>query len=152
MPATGPRSHRNRGPHDARPADGPDEDAHPRRFVDRDYLASIAATIYGGSTDFGNADITQIIGHQLAAGSRRGYLYQLLAGSVWSSLFALPAIRQPTLIVAGTDESDHSDHQRPHHGPAAAARHPPHTHPGGHVDLLTNASTLGPIIEDFLAT
>ena len=27
-----------------------------------------------------------------------------------------------------------------------------HTHPGGHVDLLTNASTLGPIIEDFLAT
>ncbi|GAF43249.1 hypothetical protein RW1_006_01450 [Rhodococcus wratislaviensis NBRC 100605] len=26
-----------------------------------------------------------------------------------------------------------------------------HTHPGGHVDLLTNASTLGPIIEDFLA-
>lgn len=104
MPATGPRRHRNRRPHGARPAVGPDEDAHPRRFVDRDCLASIAATIYGGSADFGNADIAQIVGHQLAAGSRRGYLYQLLAGSVWSSLFALPAIRQPTLIVAGTDD------------------------------------------------
>ncbi|WP_370180094.1 alpha/beta fold hydrolase [Rhodococcus wratislaviensis] len=123
----------------------------PRRFVDRDCLASIAATIYGGSADFGNADIAQIVGHQLAAGSRRGYLYQLLAGSVWSSLFALPAIRQPTLIVAGTD-----DPIIPIINAHIMARLLPHatlhTHPGGHVDLLTNASTLGPIIEDFLAT
>ncbi|MFE5706138.1 alpha/beta fold hydrolase [Rhodococcus koreensis] len=121
----------------------------PRRFVDRDYLASIAATIYGGSTDYGNADITQIVGHQLAAGSRRGYLYQLLAGAVWSSLPALPAIRQPTLIIAGTD-----DPIIPTINAHIMARLLPHatlhTHPGGHVDLLTNATTLGPIIEDFL--
>nr|EJI94365.1 poly(3-hydroxyalkanoate) depolymerase [Rhodococcus sp. JVH1] len=121
----------------------------PRRFVDRDYLASIAATIYGGSADFGNADITQIVGHQLAAGSRRGYLYQLLAGSVWSSLPALPAIRQPTLIIAGTD-----DPIIPIINARIMHRLLPHatlySHPGGHVDLLTNAATLGPIIVKFL--
>jgi pimeloyl-ACP methyl ester carboxylesterase len=37
-------------------------------------------------------------------GSKTGYLHQLLAGLVWTSLFALPAIRQPTLIVAGTGD------------------------------------------------
>ncbi|PQP23888.1 alpha/beta fold hydrolase [Rhodococcus opacus] len=121
----------------------------PRRFVDRDYLASIAATIYGGSADFGNATVTQLVSHQLAAGSRRGYLHQLLAGAVWSSLFALPAIRQPTLIVAGTD-----DPIIPIINAHIMYRLMPNatlvTHPGGHVDLLTNAATLGPIIEDFL--
>ena len=121
----------------------------PRRFVDRDYLASIAATIYGGSADFGNAAVTQLVSHQLAAGSRRGYLHQLLAGAVWSSLFALPAIRQPTLIVAGTD-----DPIIPIINAHIMARLLPNatlvTHLGGHVDLLTNAATLGPVIEDFL--
>jgi len=37
-------------------------------------------------------------------GSKTGYLHQLLAGLVRTSLFALPAIRQPTLIVAATDD------------------------------------------------
>ena len=40
---------------------------------------------------------------QLHAGSKRGYLHQLIAGAVWTSLFALPVIRQRTLILAGED-------------------------------------------------
>lgn len=32
-----------------------------------------------------------------------GYLHQPLAGSVWDE-FGLPAIRQPVLVVAGTDD------------------------------------------------
>ena len=38
------------------------------------------------------------------SGGRIGYLYQLLAGSVWTSIFALPLIRQDTLIITGTDD------------------------------------------------
>ena len=37
-------------------------------------------------------------------GSRTGYVLQLLAGVGWSSLPALPLIRQPTLILAGNDD------------------------------------------------
>ena len=35
---------------------------------------------------------------------RTGYYLQLLAGAGWTSLPALPLIRQPTLILAGNDD------------------------------------------------
>ena len=120
----------------------------PRRFVDRDYLASIAATIYGGSADLGNTGITTIVGHQLAAGSRRGYLHQLLAGALWTSPH--PPGDPPT----HPHRRRHRRPDHPDHHARIMARLLPHatlhTHPGGHIDLLTNAATLGPIIEDFL--
>jgi pimeloyl-ACP methyl ester carboxylesterase len=85
---------------------------------------------------------------QRAVGSRRAYMYQLLAGSVWTSVFALPLIRQDTLIVAGTDDPII---------PVANARIMAgllphailHLHPGGHMDLITNAADLAPVIEAF---
>ena len=85
---------------------------------------------------------------QLSAGARTGYVYQLFAGSVWTSVFALPLIRQDTLIVAGTDDPII---------PVANARimtallpHATlHLHPGGHTDLITNAADLAPVIEAF---
>lgn len=121
----------------------------PRRFGDPEYLASIAPSLYGGSTNYGDAAVTQILRGQLRAGSPRGYLYQLLAGSVWTSLFALPAIRQPTLIVAGTD-----DPIVPIVNARIMHRLMPHAtlliHGGGHIDLLTRAATLAPAIENFL--
>ena len=87
---------------------------------------------------------------RLTAGSRIGYLHQLLAGSVWTSLFALPLIRQQTLIIAGTD-----DPIIPVVNARIMARllpHPTlHLHAGGHVDLITNASVLASVIESFRA-
>src|SRR5246500_5378365 len=76
----------------------------PRRFSDPDYAGSIAAELYGGTVRAHGDDVARLFLQQLHAGSKMGYLHQLLAGSVWSSLFALPAVRQQTLIVAGTDD------------------------------------------------
>ena len=76
----------------------------PRRFSDPDYAASIAGELYGGTVRAHGEDVARLFVQQLHAGSKIGYLHQLLAGSVWTSLFALPAVRQQTLIVAGTDD------------------------------------------------
>jgi pimeloyl-ACP methyl ester carboxylesterase len=120
----------------------------PQRFLDHDYGASIAGDLYGGTVRTDASFVKWLFARQLMAGSRVGYLHQLLAGSVWTSLFALPLVRQHTLIIAGTDDpiipvanADILHRLLPH------ARL--HLHPGGHVDLITNAADLAPLIESF---
>jgi poly(3-hydroxyalkanoate) depolymerase len=124
--------------------------ATPRRFVDRDYMARIADEIYGGNAAQQLGAVAQMLAHQRAAGSRRGYVYQLLAGAVWTSLPALPFIRQRTLIVAGTD-----DPLIPVVNARIMHRLLPHArlalHPGGHIDLVTTPEAFAPVIERFLA-
>lgn len=121
----------------------------PKRFTDPDYIATMAGELYGGTVREHGYDVAKIFGSQLHAGSKVGYLHQLLAGSVWTSLFALPAIRQPALIMAGTDDpiipvtNAHIMNRllgRPHL----------HLHSGGHIDLVTNAAELAPVIDAFL--
>ena len=120
----------------------------PRRFLDHDYAASIAGDLYGGTVRSDASLIKQLLDRQLMAGSRVGYLHQLLAGAVWTSLFALPLIRQQTLIIAGRD-----DPVVPVANAKIMARLLPHAtvymHAGGHVDLITNAGELAPVIESF---
>jgi poly(3-hydroxyalkanoate) depolymerase len=120
----------------------------PRRFLDHDYAASIAGDIYGGTVREDPSMIKQLFDRQLMAGSRVGYLHQLLAGAVWTSLFALPLVRQQTLIVAGLD-----DPIIPVINARIMGRLLPHAtvhlHGGGHVDLITNARELAPVIETF---
>lgn len=121
----------------------------PRRFADPDYAASIAGDLYGGTARGHGGDVANIFRAQLRAGSKVGYLHQLLAGSVWTSLFALPAIRQATLVVAGTD-----DPVIPIANAHIMTRLLPHAtlhqHAGGHIDLVTNAAKLAPVIDKFL--
>ena len=123
--------------------------ATPRRFSEPGYAASIAGELYGGTVRAHGDDVAQLFVRQLHAGSRLGYLHQLLAGSVWTSLFALPAVRQQTLIVAGTDDpiipviNAHILHALLPHSRL-------HLHSGGHIDLVHNAPELAPIIEEFL--
>lgn len=123
----------------------------PRRFRDPEYVASIAGDLYGGAVRTHGDDVASLFGTQLHAGSKVGYLHQLLAGSIWTSLFALPAIRQPTLVVAGTD-----DPIVPMANAHILSRLIPHAelyvHPGGHTDLVTNAALLAPVIDQFLHT
>jgi poly(3-hydroxyalkanoate) depolymerase len=122
----------------------------PRRFSDPDYAASIAGELYGGTVRAHGEDVAKLFVRQLHAGSKIGYLHQLLAGAVWTSLFALPAVRQETLIVAGTDDPI---------VPVINARilHAllPHSrlylHSGGHIDLVQNAAELAPVIDKFLS-
>ncbi|WP_433567935.1 alpha/beta fold hydrolase [Nocardia sp. CA-151230] len=122
----------------------------PRRFLDHEYAARIAGDLYGGTARSDSARVAQLFDRQLMAGSRVGYLHQLLAGSIWTSLFALPLIRQRTLIVAGTD-----DPIVPVANARLMARLLPHAtvhlHAGGHVDVITNAPGLAPVIESFRA-
>jgi poly(3-hydroxyalkanoate) depolymerase len=121
----------------------------PRRFADPDYAASIAGELYGGSVRAHGEDVAQLFVQQVRAGSRVGYLHQLLAGSVWTSLFALRAVRQQTLIVSGTDDpiipvinARIMNALLPHSRL--------HLHSGGHIDLVHNAPELAPVIEKFL--
>jgi poly(3-hydroxyalkanoate) depolymerase len=120
----------------------------PRRFLDHDYAATIAGDIYGGTVRDDPSMVKQLFDRQLMAGSRVGYLHQLLAGAVWTSLFALPLVRQQTLIMAGLD-----DPIVPVVNARIMGRLLPHAtvhlHGGGHVDLITNARELAPVIEAF---
>jgi poly(3-hydroxyalkanoate) depolymerase len=120
----------------------------PRRFLDHEYAASIAGDIYGGTVRDDPSTVKRLFDRQLMAGSRVGYLHQLLAGAVWTSLFALPLVRQRTLILAGLD-----DPIIPVANARIMGRVMPHAtvhlHRGGHVDLITNAAELAPVIELF---
>jgi poly(3-hydroxyalkanoate) depolymerase len=120
----------------------------PRRFLDHHYAAGIAGELYGGTVRSDPSVVEKLFDRQLMAGSRLGYLHQLLAGMVWTSIFALPLVRQETLIVAGLD-----DPIVPVANARIMARLLPHAtvhlHAGGHVDVITNAAELGPVIESF---
>jgi len=120
----------------------------PQRFMDPDYAARVAGELYGGGARADGSLVQRLFDRQLMAGSRVGYAHQLLAASVWSSLFALPLIRQPTLIVAGTD-----DPIIPVANARIMSRLLPHAtmhlHTGGHVDPVTNPAEFAPLIESF---
>ncbi|HMN71065.1 MAG TPA: poly(3-hydroxyalkanoate) depolymerase [Rhodoblastus sp.] len=77
--------------------------ANPQRFVDRDYLTRIGPELYGGAMRT-RPDLLAAHSAQLQAPRPRGYAYQLLAAWGWTSLWRLPWLRQPTLILAGTDD------------------------------------------------
>jgi poly(3-hydroxyalkanoate) depolymerase len=121
----------------------------PRRFSDPDYAASIAGDLYGGTVRAHGEDVARLFVRQLHAGSKIGYLHQLLAGMVWTSLFALPAVRQETLIVAGTDDPI-VPVANAHIMNALLPHSRLHLHSGGHIDLVHNAAELAPVVEKFL--
>src|SRR5277367_939031 len=123
--------------------------ATPRRFSDPDYAATIAGELYGGTVRAHGEEVARLFLQQLHAGSKMGYLHQLLAGSVWSSLFALPAVRQQTLIVAGTDDPI-IPMANAHIMNALLPHSRLHQHSGGHIDLVHNAPELAPVIQTFL--
>ena len=120
----------------------------PRRFLDHRYAAKIAPELYGGSARQDPHMIKRVFDRQLMGGSRVGYLHQLLAGLGWTSLFALPLIRQPTLIVAGSDDPiiPLANAKIMHRLLPNAALH---VHDGGHVELIARAAEQARVIETF---
>ena len=107
-----------------------------------------APEIYGGTTRSDPMMIKRVFDRQLMAGSRVGYMHQLLAGAGWTSVFMLPLVRQPTLIVAGSD-----DPIIPLANAKIMNRLLPnsalHIHDGGHVELIANAAEQARVIEEF---
>lgn len=121
----------------------------PRRYRDPEYAVTIAAELYGGRLRDRPDQVRALIHDQSRVGSRRGYVLQLLAGLGWSSLPALPLIRQPTLILAGDD-----DPIIPLVNARVMARLLPrarlHVYGDGHLGLVTSAHELAPVVAGFL--
>jgi poly(3-hydroxyalkanoate) depolymerase len=121
----------------------------PRRYRDAGYAVSIAADVYGGKLRHDPKLAGPLLHDQSRLGSRRGYLYQLLAGAGWTSLPFLPLIRQPTLILAGDD-----DPIIPLVNARIMNRLLPdatlHVFHDGHLGLVTCARELGPVVAQFL--
>ena len=121
----------------------------PRCNRNHGYAASIASELYGGSV----RDDPPLARAMLRATTRpiatRGYSYQLLATVGWTSLLLLPLVRQPTLILAGDD-----DPIIPVINARIMHRLIPRSeltiYHGGHLDLITEAGRLAPVVEAFL--
>lgn len=77
--------------------------ANPRRYLERGFMKKIAPELYGGDV---RLDPKVIAPHVdgLRGADNYGYLLQLVAMMGWTSLPFAWRIRQPTLILAGTDD------------------------------------------------
>jgi poly(3-hydroxyalkanoate) depolymerase len=121
----------------------------PRRYRDPDYAREIAAELYGGRMREQPAEVQALMHDQSRIGTKSGYVMQLLAGVGWSSLPALPLIRQRTLILAGSD-----DPIIPLVNARIMQRLLPHAtlhvFDDGHLGLITAAGELGPLVSAFL--
>ncbi len=77
--------------------------ATPKRYNDPEYMLRIGPEIYGGQMRFNHELLAEHV-QAMRANSRRGYLYQLLAVSGWTSWLWLPQLRLPVLILMGGDD------------------------------------------------
>ena len=121
----------------------------PRRHRDPGYAVRIAGDLYGGSIRASPARAAELLHATALPGPRRGYYYQLLAATGWTSLPLLPLLRQPALVMAGDDDplipllNGHIMHR-------LIPRSELHIYHGGHLDLIAEPDRLVPVIERFL--
>lgn len=75
----------------------------PQRYLSPVYMQRAAGDIYGGES---RRDPSLITAHtaRIIPPTVMGYLYQLLAGAGWTSVYWLHKLKQPTLIMAGSDD------------------------------------------------
>jgi poly(3-hydroxyalkanoate) depolymerase len=75
----------------------------PQRYLSPQFMQKAAGTIYGGEVrdrpDLVSAHTARVIPPHLL-----GYVYQLVAGVGWTSIHWLHKLKQPTLIMAGSDD------------------------------------------------
>lgn len=122
----------------------------PRRYLDRGYLTQVAGELYGGSARTDPEAVAAAMNSRNRVGSARGYLYQLAAGTGWTSVPFLPLLRQPTLIISGDDDPIIPiANARLMHRLIPDSRL--HVFGGGHLGLVTEATQLAPVVSEFLA-
>ena len=123
----------------------------PRRYRDPAYARAIAPALYGGRMRSRPDEARRVLYGQERLGPSVGYFLQLLAGVGWSSLPALPLIRQPTLILAGNDDPIiplvNAQIMR-----ALLPNASLHVFDDGHLGLITSADELGPLVSRFLTS
>jgi len=120
--------------------------AHPKRYIDPEYMLKNFETLYGDSAD----EHARNHKSRIQAPSVRGYMYQLMAMAGWTSLPFLPFLKQPTLVMSG---------DRDNIVPLANARLLKAMIPkadlkivkgGGHLFVVNRAQQVIPIITRFL--
>jgi len=123
--------------------------ATPRRYKDPARMAQIAGDIYGGKVRK-QPELARTFAETAHAGSRLGYLYQLLGPAGWTSVPWLHRIRQPTLILHGDE-----DPLVPLANARIMHRLIPHSKlyifHDGHLGLGTSAPELGQVVDQFLS-
>lgn len=123
--------------------------ASPRRYSDPGYLYRVAGELYGGDMRRHPELLREHVQH-IRPPRGVGYLYQLMAGSVWSSLPWLRCLRQPTLVMAGTEDPIIPlINAKILKALIRDARL--HVVDDGHLFLLTRATEIAPVIRSFLA-
>ena len=123
----------------------------PRRYRDPAYAKAIAPELYGGRMRRQPDEVRRVVYEPERFGARTGYYLQLLAGVGWTSLPALPLIRQPTLILAGNDDPMIPlVNARIMHSLLPNGRL--HVFDDGHLGLITAADELGPLVSRFLTS
>ncbi len=121
----------------------------PQRYLSPLYMQRAAGDIYGGEA---KRDPNLITGHtaRIIAPTVMGYLYQLMAGAGWTSVLWLHKLKQPTLIMAGSEDPL---------VPAVNARLLSFLIPsnrlfmvqgGGHLFMLYSLGKIIPVIREFL--
>jgi len=122
--------------------------ASPRRYTDPDFLRRVGADLYGGAYRK-NPELLHHHARHIKPSGGLGYAFQLLAGAGWTSLPWLHRLRQPTLIIHGTDDPI---------VPLTNAKIMASLIPGsrlhviddGHLFLLSRAKDVAPMISSFL--
>jgi len=121
----------------------------PRRYTDPEYLQRIGGHIYGGMYRR-DAGLLREHSRHIRSPGGWGYFYQLFAAWGWTSLPWLRFIRQPTLIMHGSD-----DPLVPLINAKMLAAGIPkarlHVVDDGHLFLLTRAREVASVMENFLA-
>lgn len=128
----------------------------PRRYTDPEYAAKVSPEIYGGKFRYDEELVRRHVekvanNSSETAQSKRGYLYQQLAVTGWSSLLWLHNIKQPTLLLGAGDDPliDVRNMQLMN---KLLPNSTLHVLPDeGHLFLLTSTDEILPIIKRFLS-
>ena len=120
----------------------------PRRYVDPLYMQRVGGQIYGGAYRH-RPELLREHGQRTKPPRGRGYFYQLLALVGWTSVWWLPRLRQPALVMMGRDDPI----VPPVNGRILAALIPDarlHLVDDGHLFLLSLPDETAPVVKAFL--
>nr|ALV86494.1 poly(3-hydroxyalkanoate) depolymerase [uncultured bacterium 20] len=122
--------------------------ASPLRYLRPSRLKDLGPLLYGREYQ-DNPEVARLHASLMRAPSLPGYYAQLYAVAGWTSLFWLHRVRQPTLILAGSD-----DPLVPACNAVLMARRLPNATlrvvNGGHLFLVAQARAMAPIVHRFL--
>jgi poly(3-hydroxyalkanoate) depolymerase len=120
----------------------------PRRYVDPLYMMRVGGHIYGGAYR-DRPELLREHGRRTKPPRGRGYFFQLLALAGWTSVWWLPWVCQPALVMMGRDDPI----VPPVNGRILTALMPNarlHMVDDGHLFLLALPQQTAPVVEAFL--